>query len=127
MVLFQKCNIIPPKFFFLMVFTVNIYNCTCDPTDTMFVLVAGRLSKDDIERMVSDAEKYKNDDENQRERIQAKNALESYAYNMKSTAEDDKLKDKLSEEDRKKITDKCNEVISWLDNNQVRRMFLGNP
>ena len=80
----------------------------------------GRLSKDDIERMVQDAEKYKNDDEQQRERIQAKNALESYAYNMKSTAEDDKLKDKLSEEDRKKITDKCNEVISWLDGNQVR-------
>ena len=73
----------------------------------------GRLSKDDIERMVQDAEKYKNDDEQQRDRIQAKNALESYAYNMKSTAEDDKLKDKLSEEDRKKITDKCNEVISW--------------
>ena len=70
--------------------------------------------------MVQDAEKYKNDDEQQRDRIQAKNALESYAYNMKSTAEDDKLKEKLSEEDRKKITDKCNEVISWLDHNQVR-------
>ena len=70
--------------------------------------------------MVQDAEKYKNDDEQQRERIQAKNALESYAYNMKSTSEDEKLKDKLSDEDRKKITDKCNEVISWLDNNQVR-------
>ena len=81
---------------------------------------AGRLSKDDIERMVQDAEKYKNDDEQQRERIQAKNALESYAYNMKSTSEDEKLKDKLSDDDRKKITDKCNEVISWLDNNQVR-------
>ena len=63
--------------------------------------MVGRLSKDDIERMVHDAEKYKNDDEQQRERIQAKNALESYAYNMKSTAEDDKLKDKLSEEDRR--------------------------
>ena len=87
---------------------------------------AGRLSKDEIERMVQDAEKYKNDDENQRDRIQAKNALESYAYNMKSTAEDDKLKEKLSEADRKKITDKCNEVISWLDNNQVSRLFLSD-
>merc|ERR1711976_514900 len=38
---------------------------------------------------------------------------------MKSTLEDDKMKDKISEEDKKTIVDKCNEVISWLDNNQT--------
>ena len=69
--------------------------------------------------MVQEAELYKGDDDQQRDRIQAKNALESYAYNMKSTTEDEKLKDKLNTDDRQKITDKCNEVISWLDNNQV--------
>jgi heat shock protein 1/8 len=78
----------------------------------------GRLSKEDIERMVREAEKFKNEDEGQRDRVQSKNALESYAFNMKSTVEDEKLKDKLSEDDKKSILDKCNEVIAWLDANQ---------
>ena len=77
----------------------------------------GRLSKDDIERMVKDAEKYKAEDDKQRERIQAKNSLESYAYNMKSTVEDDKVKEKISDEDKTTITEKCKEVISWLEQN----------
>ena len=51
----------------------------------------GRLSKEDIERMVNDAEKYKKDDEAQREKITAKNGLESYCFNMKQTIEDEKL------------------------------------
>jgi len=79
----------------------------------------GRLSKEDIERMVKEAEQYKNEDETQRERITAKNALESYAFNMKSTVEDEKLKDKLSEADRKTILDKCTDMIRWLDQNQL--------
>lgn len=78
----------------------------------------GRLSKEEIERMVNDAEKYRNEDEQQRERIAAKNALESYAFSMKQTVEDEKLKDKISDDDRKTITDKCAEVISWLEANQ---------
>lgn len=69
--------------------------------------------------MVQEAEQYKAEDEVQREKISAKNSLESLAFNMKSTAEDEKLKDKLSPEDKQKILDKCNEVISWLDRNQV--------
>ena len=79
----------------------------------------GRLSKEEIERMVNDAEQFKGEDDKQRERIQAKNQLESYAFNMKSTVEDEKLKDKISDEDKTTITEKCNEVISWLDSNQV--------
>ena len=78
----------------------------------------GRLSKEDIDRMVNEAEKYKAEDEKQRDRVQAKNNLESYAYQMKQTMEDEKLKDKISEEDKKKVLDKCNEVIAWLDSNQ---------
>ena len=78
----------------------------------------GRLSKEEIERMVKDADKFKDEDNKQRERIQSKNSLESYAYSMKSTVEDDKVKDKISEEDKKSITDKCKEVIDWLDHNQ---------
>jgi heat shock protein 1/8 len=79
----------------------------------------GRLSKEEIERMVNEAEKYKAEDESQRDRVAGKNSLESYAFNMKSTIEDEKLKDKISEDDKKKILDKCNEVISWLDSNQL--------
>jgi len=79
----------------------------------------GRLSKEDIERMVKEAEQYKNEDDTQRERITAKNSLESYAFNMKSTVEDEKLKDKLTEADRKTILDKCADIIRWLDSNQL--------
>jgi len=69
--------------------------------------------------MVKDAEKYKEEDDRQRERLQAKNALESYAFSMKQTVEDDKLKDKISDDDRKAVLDKCNEAISWIDSNQL--------
>uniref|UniRef100_A0A7N6AT76 Heat shock protein family A (Hsp70) member 8b n=1 Tax=Anabas testudineus TaxID=64144 RepID=A0A7N6AT76_ANATE len=78
----------------------------------------GRLSKEDIERMVQEAERYKAEDDVQREKVAAKNGLESYAFNMKSTVEDEKLKGKISDEDKQKILDKCNEIINWLDRNQ---------
>lgn len=79
----------------------------------------GRLSAEEIERMVREADEYKAEDDKQRERIQAKNSLESYAFQMKSTMEDDKVKDKVSEEDRTAVVDKCKEVIAWLDSNQT--------
>jgi len=79
----------------------------------------GRLSKEEIERMVNDAEKYKAADEQQREKIAAKNALESYAFNVKQTAEDDKLKDKISAEDKALVIEKAKEVLDWLDENQA--------
>jgi heat shock protein 1/8 len=79
----------------------------------------GRLSKDDIEKMVNEAEKYKAEDDNQKERISGKNNLESYCFNMKSTIEDEKYKDKISDEDCSKIKAKCEEAISWLDGNQT--------
>ncbi|KFO84158.1 Heat shock 70 kDa protein, partial [Buceros rhinoceros silvestris] len=79
----------------------------------------GRLSKDDIDRMVQEAEKYKAEDEANRDRVAAKNSLESYTYNMKQTVEDDKLKGKISDQDKQKVLDKCREVLSWLDRNQM--------
>jgi len=77
----------------------------------------GRLSKEDIEKMVSDAEKFKAEDEAIKDKVQAKNGLESYAYQMKSTIEDEKVKDKISEEDKTAITTKCKETLDWLDAN----------
>lgn len=69
--------------------------------------------------MVQEADQYRAEDEAQKEKVTAKNTLESLAFNMKSTVEDDKLQDKISAEDKKTIIDKCNEVIAWLDRNQV--------
>uniref|UniRef100_A0A8I3RVG1 Heat shock cognate 71 kDa protein n=1 Tax=Canis lupus familiaris TaxID=9615 RepID=A0A8I3RVG1_CANLF len=79
----------------------------------------GRLSKEDIECMVQEAEKYKAEDEKQRDKVSSKNSLESYAFNMKATVEDEKLQGKINDEDKQKILDKCNEIINWLDKNQT--------
>lgn len=79
----------------------------------------GRLSKEEIERMVQESEKYKAEDDLQREKVAAKNSLESYAYHMKSSVEDENMKGKISEEDKKMVIDKCNQTISWLENNQL--------
>jgi len=79
----------------------------------------GRLSKEEIERMVNDAEKFKAEDDKQKDRVSAKNELESYCFNMKTTLDDEKIKDKISEDDMKTITDKCDEAIKWLDANQL--------
>merc|ERR1712158_207996 len=79
----------------------------------------GRLSKEEIERMVNDAETFKAEDEKQKERIAAKNGLESYCFNMKSTMDDEKVKDKISGDDKKAISSKCDEAVKWLDSNQL--------
>jgi len=79
----------------------------------------GRLSKADIERMVREAEDYKAEDEKQKERIAAKNELESYCFSIKSTLEDDSINSKISDSDRNKVSDKCSEILKWLDSNQM--------
>lgn len=78
----------------------------------------GRLSKDEIDRMLNEAEKYKAEDEKQREKIVARNQLESYIFSVKQAAEDAPL-EKLPEEDKKIVRDKCSEALSWLDGNQL--------
>ncbi|KAL5360204.1 heat shock protein 70 family [Aspergillus floccosus] len=77
----------------------------------------GRLSKEEIERMLAEAEKFKAEDEAEASRIQAKNGLESYAYSLKNTINEGKLT--ISDDDKTKVTTKVDEVISWLDNNQT--------
>ena len=78
----------------------------------------GRLSKDDIEKMLNDAEKYKEEDKKAREKIDAKNGLESYAYQIKATITDEKLKDKFTNDEKETIEQKAHEVISWIDNEE---------
>jgi len=78
----------------------------------------GRLSKEEIEKMVEDSEKFKAEDEKQKERVDAKNHLESYCFNIKSSLEDNASKEKISDEEKSTILEKCNETIAWLDKNQ---------
>ncbi|KAM9230637.1 LOW QUALITY PROTEIN: heat shock cognate 71 kDa protein-like [Dugong dugon] len=77
------------------------------------------LSKENIERTVQEAEKYKAEDEKQRDKVSSKNLLESYAFNMKATVEDEKLQGKMNDGDKQKVLDECNEIINWLDKNQM--------
>ncbi|KAJ3194078.1 70-kilodalton heat shock protein [Irineochytrium annulatum] len=78
----------------------------------------GRLSKEEIERMINEAEKYKAEDEKAAERIQAKNGLESYTYNLRNTLQDEKLAGKLDAGDKAKLNSAIDETIKWLDANQ---------
>ncbi|KAL3140915.1 70-kilodalton heat shock protein [Trebouxia sp. C0010 RCD-2024] len=79
----------------------------------------GRLTKEDIDRMVNDAEKYKAEDDAQKKKIDARNSLEQYAYSMKNTLRDEKVSSKISDEDKKSIEKAVDEAMEWLDSNQL--------
>jgi heat shock protein 1/8 len=79
----------------------------------------GRLSKEDIERMVNEAEKYKEEDKAAQERVQAKNELESHAFQLKQSVEDEKVANAISQSDKATLIAKCDEIINWLDSNQT--------
>ncbi|CAF4431114.1 unnamed protein product, partial [Rotaria magnacalcarata] len=78
-----------------------------------------RLSQEQIQSMLSDAEKYKQEDELQHERIVAKNALESYCFNMKSSIQDDKISSKLSMDDKTKINQTIESTLQWIELNRL--------
>ncbi|GJQ09961.1 hypothetical protein GpartN1_g1752.t1 [Galdieria partita] len=75
----------------------------------------GRLSQEEIERMVKEAEQYKAEDEKQKVRIEAKNSLEQYAYNLRNTMQEDNVKKTLSESDRETLESKVKETLEWID------------
>merc|ERR1712224_788060 len=78
----------------------------------------GRLTEEEIERLVAEADKFKAEDEAVKARLDARNGLESFAYNLKQTVEDDKMKDKLAPVDKDMLLAKVTETITWLDANQ---------
>ena len=78
-----------------------------------------RLSTEEIERIVQDAEKFKAEDDDHRKKIKAKEALENFAYNMKTTINDEKIGSKLDPAFKKKIEDAIEEGIQWLDDLQL--------
>ncbi|OTA81241.1 hypothetical protein M434DRAFT_401433 [Hypoxylon sp. CO27-5] len=78
----------------------------------------GRLSQEEIERMVAEAEKFAEEDKATRERIEARNALENYAFNLKNQVNDeDGLGGKIDEEDKEAILDAVKETTEWLEEN----------
>ena len=78
----------------------------------------GRLSKEEIERMVSDAEKYKAEDAAVHERIQARNELEGLAYNLRNTLEEKQVASKLSKDDKKSLEAAIDDALKWLESSQ---------
>ena len=76
---------------------------------------SGRMTQEEIEKMIADAEKFKEEDNKSRERVDAKNDLENYLFTMKSTV--NKTDMKMQEEDKKKINDIIQEKLTWLETN----------
>ncbi|CAN0862562.1 Heat shock 70 kDa protein [Linum grandiflorum] len=79
----------------------------------------GRLSKEEIERLVQEAERYKAEDEEVKKKVEAKNSLENYAYNMRNTIKDEKFAGKLDPADKEKIEKAIEETVQWIDGNQL--------
>ncbi|XP_049958340.1 heat shock protein 70 A1-like [Schistocerca serialis cubense] len=75
----------------------------------------GRLSKEEIDRMVADAERFKEEDQRQRERVEARHRLEGYALSVKQALSD--AGSRLSESDKTAAMARCEEELQWLDNN----------
>merc|ERR1712113_882020 len=71
----------------------------------------GRLSQAEIDRMVQEAEKYRAEDESNKQKIEAKNGLENYCFTMRNTLQEEKLKDKIEKA--------VQETLDWLDKNQL--------
>jgi len=78
----------------------------------------GRLSKEDIDRMVNDASKYENEDKLQRERVDAKNGLENYAYSMKNTLSEPNMAGKIDASDKQTLETEIEAALQWLHSNQ---------
>jgi len=75
----------------------------------------GRLSADEIQKMVDEAEQFKEDDNKQKEKVEARNGLDNYIFSVKQSLNDEKLKDKFTDEDKTSVEDKIKEVQDWYD------------
>jgi heat shock protein 5 len=78
----------------------------------------GRLSEEEIERMVQEAEEFAEEDKRTKQRIDGRNALESYCYQLKNTLSDEEKPLDISEEDREALDEAIKEALEWLDDNQ---------
>merc|ERR1719323_2060919 len=79
----------------------------------------GRLSNDEIEKMVNDAERFKDEDDKQKERITVKNSLESYIFNLKASLDTEEVKSKLASDELSSAQSALEAALKWLDANQL--------
>jgi heat shock 70kDa protein 1/2/6/8 len=79
----------------------------------------GRLSKDDIERMVNEADRFKDEDEKTKKRVEAKNSFENFCFQMKNSLNDEKLREKFTEDDKRIIEESAKEGLQWLEGNAM--------
>jgi len=79
----------------------------------------GRLSQSEIDRMVSEAETYKAEDEANKGKVEAKNGLENYCFTMRNTLQEEKLKEKFEGGDKEAIEKAVQDALDWLDKNQL--------
>jgi len=77
----------------------------------------GRLSQEEIDKIVQDAERYKEEDERMKKKVSAKNGLESFAYQIRNALGEPKLAESLSEEEKTSVTKAVDETITWVDEN----------
>jgi len=78
----------------------------------------GRLSEEEIQRMVREAEEFEEEDKKVKERVEARNGLESMAFSLKNQVNDEeKLGGKLDEDDKQTVLDAVKETLDWLDEN----------
>merc|ERR1712100_984159 len=80
----------------------------------------GRLTEEEIERMVREAEQFAEEDAKVKEKVDKRNALEGYAYNLRNSLEDEEkgIADKISEEDKETLEEAVKDALEWLDDNQ---------
>merc|ERR1712178_543084 len=80
----------------------------------------GRLSEEEIERMVREAEEFAEEDKKTKERIDSRNGLESYLYQLKNSLEDEEkgIADKIDESDKEALEEAIRDALEWLDDNQ---------
>nr|BAC57466.1 70 kDa heat shock protein [Babesia rodhaini]BAE16573.1 heat shock protein 70 [Babesia rodhaini] len=79
----------------------------------------GRLSQQDIDRMVAEAAKFKEEDEKKKRCVESKNELENYCYSMKNTLEDENIKSKLSQSDIENAMKTLQNTFTWIESNQL--------
>ncbi|KAF3794055.1 Heat shock cognate protein 2 [Nymphaea thermarum] len=79
----------------------------------------GRLREEDIERMVEAARRYKSQDDEYREKAEARNALTEYAYNVRDALRERKVRCKLTTAETKKVEQAVKQLIQWLERTEI--------
>ncbi len=99
-------------------------NLTVTVTDTLtdksneVLIKKGHLSRHEMSKLLSDAEKYKIDDLNESTRISYRNSFESFCFNLKEIADDHKWSNAITQENRQSIHKTCDNALKWLEDNE---------